>query len=93
MAVPIAITFRKTQRSYLRYGWLGVSAMALGGQQLRLRTSHRCNRGAAIADRVAAPKGKYNNLEGSKVASSYDSLLLLSFITFGTGLDDRIGSL
>jgi hypothetical protein len=24
MAVPIAITFRKTQRSYLRYGWLGV---------------------------------------------------------------------
>jgi len=43
--------------------------MALGGQQLRLRTSHRCNREAAIADHVAAPKGKYNNPKGSEVAS------------------------
>jgi hypothetical protein len=59
--------------------------MALGGQQLRLRTSHRCNRGAAIADRVAAPKGKYYNPEGSKVASRYDSQLSpLSIVTFGT---------
>jgi hypothetical protein len=31
--------------------------MALGGQQLRLRTSHRCNRGAAIADCVELRKG------------------------------------
>ena len=29
--------------------------------------------GAAIADRVAAPNVKYNNGEGSKVASMYDS--------------------
>jgi len=67
--------------------------MALGGQQLRLRMSHRCNRGAVIADRVAAPKEKYNNPECSKVVSRYNSRLLLSIITFGTLLDDRIGSL
>jgi len=39
---------------------------------------------AAIADRVAAPQGKYNNSECSKVASRYDSLLLLTIITIGT---------
>jgi len=93
MAVPIAITFCKTQQTYLHYGWLGVSAMALGGQQLRLRTSHRCNRGAAIPDCVSAPKGKYNNPEGSKVATRYDSGFPLSNLTASTWLDDQIGSL
>ena len=58
--------------------------MAWGGQQLRLGTSHRCNRGAAITHRVAAPKGKYNNPECSKVASRYNSQLRLSIITLGT---------
>ena len=40
--------------------------------------------GAAITDRVAAPNGKYNNPESSKVASRYDSRLPLSIITIGT---------
>jgi len=52
--------------------------MALRGQQLRLRTSHRCNRGTAIAHCVAALKGKHNNPEGSKVASRYNSQYPLS---------------
>jgi len=90
MAVQIATTFRKTQRSYLRYGWLVVSAMALEGQQLRLRTRHWCNWGAAIADRVAAPKEKYNKLKCSRVASRYNSRLPLVVITWS---DDWMGSL
>ena len=40
--------------------------------------------GAAIADRVVAPKVKYNNPECSKVASRYNSRLHLSIVTFGT---------
>ena len=50
----------------------------------RLSTGNVQDNGAAIADRVAAPNGKYNNPEGSKVASRYDSRLQLSIITFGT---------
>ena len=46
--------------------------------------------GAAITDRVAAPNGKYNNPESSKVASRYHSRLPLAVITWS---DDRIGSL
>jgi hypothetical protein len=42
------------------------------------------NSGAAITDRVAAPNGKYNNPESSKVDSRYDSRLLLTIITLGT---------
>jgi len=49
--------------------------------------------GAVITDRVAAPIGKYNNPKCSKVASRYNSRLPLSIITFGTWLDDWIGSL
>jgi len=63
-----------------RYHW------AINGGRVR-------DSGAAIADRVAAPKGKYNNPEYSKVASRYDSWLLSSIITASTWLDDRIGSL
>jgi hypothetical protein len=60
---------------------------------MRLRKSYKAiygtmdtvqNSGAVIADRASALNGKYNNLEGSKVASTYDSLPLLSIITFGT---------
>jgi len=40
--------------------------------------------GAAIADSLAAQNGKYNNPEGSKVASRYDLQLPLSIITLGT---------
>jgi len=93
IAVLISIAFYTTWWSYLLYGCLGIRAMALGGQQLRLRRSHRCNRGAVIADHVAAPKEKYNNSECSKVASRYDSRLPLTNITIATWLDDQIGSL
>ena len=58
-----------------------------------LSTGRVQDSGAAIADRVATPKGKYNNPKGSKVASRYDSRLEMSIITFSTRLDDRIGSL
>jgi hypothetical protein len=40
--------------------------------------------GAAIADRVAGPNGKYNNPESCKVASRYDSRLPLSIVTIVT---------
>ena len=49
--------------------------------------------GAVIADRGAAPNVKYNNREGSKVASRYYSWQSSSIITIGTWLDDRIWSL
>jgi len=49
-----------------------------------LSTGRVQDSGAAITDRVAAPNGKYNNPESSKVASRYDPQLLLSIITFST---------
>ena len=49
--------------------------------------------GAGIADRVAAPKGKYNNPECSNVASRYNSQLPFSILTIGTWLGDQIVSL
>jgi hypothetical protein len=44
------------------------------------------NTGAAISDRAAAPNGKYNyhTPKCSKVASRYNSRLVLSIITFRT---------
>lgn len=58
--------------------------MALGGQELQLRTCNQCNREAVIADCVAAPNIKYNNAECSKVASRHVSRLLLSIITIAS---------
>ena len=58
--------------------------MALGDQQLQLRMSHRCNRGAKMADRGAAPIWKHNNPEASKVAGKYDVRLPWSIMTIGT---------
>jgi hypothetical protein len=53
---------------------------------LRLLMGRVQDSGAAIADRDAASNGKYNYCtpECSKVASRYNSRLLLSIITFGT---------
>jgi hypothetical protein len=49
-----------------------------------LSTGRVQDSGAAIADRVAAPIGKYNNLEHSKVARRYNSRLPLLIIILGT---------
>jgi len=59
MAVPIPFAFFTPCWSFLHYRWLGVSAIGSEGQQLPLRMSHRCNRGAAIDIHVEAPNGKY----------------------------------
>jgi hypothetical protein len=50
----------------------------------RVSTANVQDNGAAIADRVAATNGKYNNTECSKLPSRYDSQLPLSMITFRT---------
>jgi hypothetical protein len=71
------------------------SYKAIYGQQLcnnttkiidffRLLMGRVQDSGAAIAHRVAAPNGKYNNPECSKVASRYDLRQPLSIIIIGT---------
>jgi hypothetical protein len=49
-----------------------------------LSTRNVQDNGAEIAECAAAPNGKHNNPEGSKVATRYDSRLPLSIITFRT---------
>jgi len=102
MAVPIAFTFCKTMGVIyiMDAATSSSSAYALiplwlpndywydyryhwGISWGRVRDS-----GAAIADRVAAPKGKYNNPKSSTVASRYNAWLPLAIITW---LDDLIG--
>jgi hypothetical protein len=102
-AAEIAITFYTTEWSHLLYECCVefyqrlcndinmITNMITG--IIGLSTGRVQESGAAIADRVASPKGKYNNPECSKVVSRYNSRLPLSIITFGTLLDDRIGLL
>jgi len=68
--------------------WLQLSYQAIYGQQLCSNIAMILNSfcvlmgtvhdsGAAIADSAAVQQGKYNNLEGSKVVSTYDLRLPL----------------
>ena len=90
MAVPIAITFYTTRWSHLRYCCCEEFQQRLCNDTtmitdiFRLLMGRVQDSGAAIADGVAAPNGKYNNPECSKVASRYNLRLPLSIITFGT---------
>jgi hypothetical protein len=71
MATPIAITFYTTQWSHLRYGCCKVAQQRLCNDTtmiadmitgiIGLSTGRVQDSGAAIADRLAALNGKYNN--------------------------------
>jgi len=101
MAVAIAITFYMTRYSHLLYRCCEVFYQQLRNEStmttniLRPLMATLKDSGAAFADHVAAPNGKYNysTSKCSIVTGNCYSKLRLSFITFGTWLDDRIGLL